>query len=265
MTTKHGIKDVAVGRSDIFRLTLGDLHVKDGWNCRDHDFDPADPDDLALANSIAQIGVREPLTVQWDDGKAYITNGHRRFRASLHAANVLGAEIKSVPVQTEPRYSSEAEHVLSQIVRNAGKPLTPLEKSRVFKRLLSLGWSEKDIATQTGVSETYVRGLLELQAAPAAVTELVRSGAVSASLATAAIRQHGTKAADKLQNAVETAKAGGKKHTTAKHMERKPAADPLSPVKAAFEASDIDNSGDETVLISMPVASWTVLRSLLKL
>lgn len=233
-----GIKELAVGRSDTFRLSLDDLHVKAGWNSREVDFDPADEIDLALARSIAESGVKETLTAIFEDGKVFITNGHRRRAAALYARDVLGADIKSVPVQTEARYSNEADRVLSQIIRNDGKPLSPFEKGKVFKRLTEFGWSPDDIATKTGLTKTRVTQLLEVQAAPEAVKTLVREGAVSADLALKTVKSadgDAAKAVAALQGAVRTAKEAGKTRATAKHMGEAGAA-PRDTLKAATKA-----------------------------
>ena len=223
---REGIKGVAVGRSDIYRLNPTDLCVKDGWNCRVVTFSAMDEADLALARSIAEVGVKQPLTVYWEDGKAYISDGHRRHGAALYAMEHLGADIKSVPVQTEDRYSSEADRVFSQIIRNSGKPLQPIEQARVFKRLIDLGWSEADIATKSGISRQWVVDLLNLQAAPQAITDMVAVGEVSATLAITTLKQNandGVVTSQSLLAAVATAKAEGKTKATAKHIPRPPA------------------------------------------
>lgn len=219
--TKPGIKEIALGRSDTYRVDPFDLHIKEGWNCRDKDFDPNDPEDLALAQSIKESGVKEALTVVIENGKLFVTNGHRRRAATHYAIETLGAEIKSVPVQTEERYSSEADQVFSQIVRNSGKPLSPIEQARVFKRLIELGWDESEIARKSGLNRAWVVDLLKLQAAPNAVTGLVRSGQVAATLAIQTLKANkgdAEKSAADLTQAVETARAAGKAHATAKHM-----------------------------------------------
>lgn len=221
---KGGIADLASGRSDLYRIDPRVLVVKEGWNCRDVDFDPENADDLALALSIGATGVKEPLTVTWQDGQAVITNGHRRRAAALYAIEHFGAEIATVPVRTEDRHTSEADHVFSMIVRNSGKPLSPIEQGRVFKRLVDLGWTEADIAKKSGLSTVWVRQLLELQAAPATVTDLVKEGKVSATLAAERLKKSkgdGEKVAEELAEAVEKAKAEGKERATAKHL-RKP-------------------------------------------
>lgn len=271
MATKQGgIKDIAVGRVDNFRLRPEDIHVRPGWNCRDVDFSSDDPDDLALARSIAESGVKEPLTVDWDkaDGKAYVTNGHRRRAAALYAKMVLGADIESVPVQTEGRNSNEADRVSSMAIRNSGKPLTPMEMARVFARLVGFGWSDAQIATKVGCTDTRVRQLLTLYAAPTVVTDMVKAGTISASLATKAIASSGgdgEKAAASLVKAVDTAKAAGKSRATPKHLAPQPSL--RTQLKDAFDASTVDEKLDElnAYVIIMPAEQFEAVRSLLKL
>ena len=220
--SKEGIHAIAVSRKDILRIDPLDIHIRPEWNCRDVNFNPTDADDLALAESIASVGVKQAMTAVWQDGQAWLTDGHRRLGATLYAIETLGAEIKSVPVQTEDRYASEADRVLSQLVRNNGKPLSPIEQARVYKRLIDLGWTEKQIADSIGRSVPWVKNLLELHAAPNEVAQMVRSGQVSATLAMDTLKKaggNGEKAVKELAGAVEKAKASGKTRATAKHME----------------------------------------------
>lgn len=222
MSSNQGvIKGLAIGRSDIYRMDPRDLNIKDDWNCRVVNFNPEDADDIALAQSISQVGVKQPMTVFSEDGKVFVSDGHRRYFATMHAIEHLNAEIKSVPVQTEDRYSSEADRVFSQIIRNSGKPLAPIEQAKVFKRLIDLGWTEKDLQTKTGLARQWIIDLLELQSAPAAVTDMVTNGQVSATLAMNTMKKHGgdgRKAASELSRAVDKAGSEGKTRATAKHM-----------------------------------------------
>lgn len=260
-----GIKDVAVGRSDIYRLGLDDIHVKDGWNCREAD-DPENQEHIdTLARSIAEIGVKQPLTVYWEDGKAFISDGHSRYFGARRAQTVYGADIRSVPVKTEDRYSNEADRIFSQIVLNSGKPLTPFEQGKVFKRLLDLGWSEKEIAAKAGKSQTWITQLLSLQAQPEAVKSLVRSGAVSATLASAVAKESHDdgETVEKLTNAVETAKAAGKSRATAKHV-RGPKRDIHAELRAAFGKAEV-KEGDGFVILTLQTADYASIKGLLKI
>lgn len=263
----EGIKGVAVGRSDTYRLAPADIHVKDGWNCRTENFNPDDPEDLALARSIAEVGVKTNITVYWENGNAFVSDGHRRYFATHYAIEHLGADIKSVPVQTEDRYASEAERVFSQIVRNSGKPLRPIEQARVFKRLVDLGWTETDIARKSGLTRQWVVDLLNLQAAPETVQKLVREGAVSATLALSALKQNAgdaTAAAENLTQAVSTAVAQGKTRATAKHMVADKQPSLKAQLKALFGAAEIrdarDNSG--RIVVVLEPDAYASMRSL---
>lgn len=224
-----GIKDIAIGRSDIYRMAPGDLFIKDGWNSRTVNFSADDADDIALARSIAEVGVKQPLTVFFEDGKTYISDGHRRHGATLYAIEHFSAEIKSVPVQTEDRYSSEADRIFSQVVRNSGKPLAPIELARVFKRLLDFGWSVGEVATKSGLNAGWVTQLLELQASAPDVQQLVSSGRVSATLAIERLKTDGDQAGTVLADAVKTAEAAGKTRATKKHIARGDGADKVPP------------------------------------
>jgi ParB family chromosome partitioning protein len=215
---KTGIKALATGRSDLYRLAPSDIHVKDGWNTRDI-ADPSNVEHIEmLATSIAAIGVRQPLRVYWRDGQAFVSDGHCRL-AAVKLAIERGADIKDIPVVTENQHSSEADHMLTMIVGNAGKPLSAVETARVLKQLSDFGWTTAEIANKVGRSTTYVTNLLELNAAPQPVLDMVTRHLVSASQASATIRKEGvTKATETLEKAVETAKAAGKQKATARDI-----------------------------------------------
>src|SRR5882672_2826443 len=93
MSTKQGLASISQGRSDMYRLDPRVIKVKDGWNCRDLNAQDTKDHIESLAQSIAEIGVQEPLTVYWEDGAAWISDGHCRLKATLNAIQV-GADIK---------------------------------------------------------------------------------------------------------------------------------------------------------------------------
>lgn len=215
-----GIQKIAAGRTDVYRLDPSLIQIREGWNARDFN-DPVNKDHVEqLAKSIAEIGVLQPIRVAWKDNVAYLTDGESRLRA-VRLAIKKGAEIKTIPVITEDRYASEADQLFTQIAANSGKPFSTLEMSSVFVRLKAFGWSEKDIAAKSGYSTQRVRDLLELNAAPAEVTKMIRDGDVKATTAQKVIRSHkgDRKAAvAALEKAVVEAKASGKKRATGKNI-----------------------------------------------
>ena len=264
------LKELAKGRSDIFYIDPRDITSKDGWNSRS----PDDPDNRehveSLARSVAEIGVQEPLTVFRDAGVIYVSDGHCRLAAAMLAIS-RGAEIKSVPVKTEGRGASEVDLVLSQITRNSGKPLTPVEQGHVYKRLLGYGWQVADVAKRSGKSESHVNACLDLQGAPQQIRNLVATGAVAPSLAMKVMKgRSAEEATATLNNAVDTARQQGQSRATARHIGQEPKAGKkhtltrLRELFAEEEGTDVDTSGARTI-ITMREAVWGEIARLLDL
>lgn len=220
-----GIKDIATGRSDLYKVRFHDLHVKDGWNSRDYDAPENIEHVKTLAASIAAEGVKEPLAGWMEDGKIFIENGHMRHRAVAYAIEHLevnGDELQ-IPIQITPKDLSDADRLLSQITRNSGKSLAPLEMAALFEKLKAADetMTDAEIARRAGITRVYVGSLVELAKQPKSVTKFVRSGEVSATLAIDVIKKakgNPKKAAELLKLAVEAAKAIGKTRATAKHL-----------------------------------------------
>lgn len=259
-TAKTGLVSIAEGRSDLFRIDPRVLKVREDWNCRD---DYGNIDELAA--SIGAIGVKEPLTVVWQENEAWVTDGHRRLRATLKAIEE-GADIKTVPVKSEDRYANDADRLFSQITRNSGKPFTPLENAKVYKKLLDYGWSQADIAKKAGISAGRVSQVLDLLTMPEPVKQLVATGQVSASLAQVTVREHnGAKALHILQDAVATAQADGKSRATAKDTSAPKKPSPLKVVKDAFDRAEYDEHRNGTYIVTFEGNDFEAIRKILKL
>lgn len=262
-----GIKGLAQGRSDLYRVSPNDIHVKEGFNSRVKNFDENDEDDIALAHSIAQIGVKQPITVFWEDGKAWLSDGHRRHGAALYAIANLGADPELLlPVQTEPPAASEAERIFSQIVRNSGKPLTALEQGTVFKKLLDHGWSEQDIADKAGLSKQRVSDLLDLLKAPAKIKKMVTRGQISATLAITTLKKtkgDGKKAAEALEAGVTKARTEGKTKATAKHVPDVKPDNPKVRLRALFSEMTFEEQGDDAYICKMTADEFAEIKTLI--
>jgi len=271
---KSGLASISEGRSDVHRVDPRLLHVKPSWNGRDFN----DPDNIQhveeLALSIVEIGVKDPLTVVWEDGKAWLVDGECRLRASLLAIE-RGAPLKTVPVRSEERGSNDADLLFSQIIRNKKKPFAQMELARICKRLCDMGWQQNDIALKSGVTPARISQLLDLLTMPEPIKQMVTNGQVSASMAQKVVAEHNpVKAVQVLQDAVAVAESEGKQRAMPKHVET-----PVEPakrqrsvtveqaVKAAFDASTVDWSEDEKdlVMIAMPEQHWLIVRELLQL
>lgn len=262
MAKTSGIASIAQGRSDMHRVDPRQLYVKSGWNSRDLT-DPTNIEHIdMLAKSIAEIGVKKPLVVYWEDGKAYVSDGHCRLMAAIRAIEVYNAEIKTVPVITDDRYANEADRIFGQIVHNQGKPFSQLEQAKVFKKLVDLGWQQGDIAKKAGVSPGRVSQILELLTMPEGVKSMVVNGNVSATMAMQTVKSVGTQAEQALKKGLEQAKAEGKTKIKPAHLEG--ASEPKKQLKTvvvdAFEYSDVDDTAEEFVVIKMPYEQWEKLR-----
>lgn len=214
-----GIQELSMGRKDLFMVDPSKLQEEPKWNVR---ISGTDLDEYIreLADSIKEIGVKEPLTVYMKEGIPIVTNGHCRLMA-IALCRAEGVDIKSVPVRVEDKGTSPSERVLSMIVRNSGRPLSALELAEVIKRLQGHGWPMEDIAKRTGKTTHHLNNLLTLSAAPDTILNLVKSGQVSPSLAMKMIQEKGEgEAAKVLTGAVETAKVAGKKKATAKDLKK---------------------------------------------
>jgi ParB/RepB/Spo0J family partition protein len=177
------------GALDIFRADPRQLVVQDGYNVRDLTTPDAQEKLRELADSIAEVGVTDPLVVRFDGERIIVVEGHRRLAATMLAIEA-GAEIKSVPIYQEPRGVSPEQRDLGLILSNSGEPLTPLEKAKVIGRLVAHGWPHQEIAKKCGwKSVGSVGQYLDMLAMPEAVKEQVRQGDVSATMARQIVKE----------------------------------------------------------------------------
>lgn len=279
------IKDIATGRTDVYKVDPRALHLKPDWNSRDVD----NPENIAhidqLAQSIAEVGVKQPLTVYWEDGKAWVTDGWCRLHAVFRAIEYYKADIKTVPVINEDRFGNEVDRVFTQIVRNQGKPFSAMEQAKVYRKLCDLGWNQSDIAKKSGVSQGRISQVLELLTLPEEIKRMIACGQVSSTFAMQTFKandNNGEKTIKQLTNAFEGAKSEGKTKLAPKHMEpagptvkagevvvvtgtKQKAASSTTIIKGAFERATIDNSDDEVVVVAFNANDFEMLRQLLGL
>jgi ParB family chromosome partitioning protein len=263
------LRILSSGRGDLFQINPYLIRIREGWNSREAN----SPDNIEhvdnLARSIAEIGIQQPLSVMLDGDTVFVTDGHCRLLATFRAIEEYGAEIKSIPVRAENRFATEADRVLSQVVKNSGKPLTVIEMGAVFVKLVGFGWTPAQIAAKVGFkTPARVSQILDLMANSSdSIKSLVASGQVSATLASEVLRENGNhseEAEQVLSEAVENAKAEGKTKATAKHIAEK--ASPKAAMKTIFEsAKTIIEPGEKTTTITMPTEFWEQISKLFKI
>lgn len=216
---KNGIASVAERRSDMFWMDPQKIHIREGWNARNFQ----DPNNMAqveaLAASIKQNGVKTPLAGFYQDGQFVLTDGETRLRAiKLLAAE--GHAIDQVPVVPEDRHSTPEQHMAMQVVRNSGKPFTPVENAVLFQRLVDADWTFNQIAEATGFTSERIGQLVRLAGASSKLKGHVQAGRISATLAGKVLSQtKSNKDADaKVAKMLAAAKADNKLKATGKHL-----------------------------------------------
>lgn len=144
------------GTIQIFKIDPRAIIVVEGWNSR-RDFTGEEE----LRDSIIANGVQMPLIVKKIDGKIHLSNGERRLRATLRAI-AEGHNIEMVPAVLERKGVSETESLFASAIADDGKPLEPLEKADLYRRLVAYGVTVKDIAVRMGRSTVTICEYLKL-------------------------------------------------------------------------------------------------------
>ena len=210
-----GIKEIAVGRKDIFLLDPRTLVEEDGFNARQET-----PELIAyiedLAGYIYNNGVPGILDVYAKGEQIVVVDGHCRRRASIIAMD-KGAELKGVPCRVLDRYLNDIDRTARLITANQGRPLTSLEEAEVIKRLRAFGMENKDIAAKLGWSRGKASNLLILGSVAPEVRAMVKENKISATMAVEETRKDPAQAPQRLKEAVERAEGDGKPKATRKY------------------------------------------------
>jgi ParB/RepB/Spo0J family partition protein len=219
--TGNSIKDYMKGRRDIYMLNPFDIEIEPGFNARDISRPEVQEHIDNLAKSIKEIGLQRSLKVRMKNGKPRLIDGECRLRATLRAIEVYGAEIVAVPVTTTDKTMTDAEATLALVVENSGLDLNALEKSVVFKRLQTYGWSLNDIADRAMLSAVRVSQLIELAGVPEAVKDMIRSDEIAPTLAWSIAKENDFDEEATIRcikAAMSEAQRSGRKKVTARHV-----------------------------------------------
>ena len=136
----------------------------------------------ALADSIAQHGVLQPITVRkLSSGYYQIIAGERRWRAARMAG------LKEVPVnviEADDRKAAE----LAMIENLQREDLNPMEEAAGYQTLIRQHhMTQEEAANRVGKSRSAVTNALRLLELDAAVQQLLRDGSLSAGHARALV------------------------------------------------------------------------------
>ena len=128
----------------------------------------------ALADSIRQAGVLQPLLVVEQDGRYRIVAGERRFRA----ARIAGLD--AVPCIV--RDFTPAEQMEASLIENLQREdLNPIEEAAAIRQFMdACGYTQDQAAKKLGKSRPAVANSLRLLSLPETVRQDVIAGHISA-------------------------------------------------------------------------------------
>ena len=129
----------------------------------------------ALAESIAEIGLLQPIVVRESDAGYVLVAGERRLRAAKRAGlSEIPAVIRSV--------DDDAGSLIQALVENVQREdLSPLEEAAAYQQMLDdFGMTHAAVAERVGKSRSAISNALRLLGLPAAIQVLVERGELSA-------------------------------------------------------------------------------------
>ena len=119
-----------------------------------------------LAASIREHGVLQPILVRPVGNQYELIAGERRWRASRMAER---AAIPAIVVEFDEQTALEVS-IIENLQR---EDVSPLEEATMFRKMLDLGYSVRQLAQKIGKDKGYVENRIRLAEAPPEIRELV--------------------------------------------------------------------------------------------
>lgn len=128
----------------------------------------------ALARSIREVGVLQPVVVRIRDGGYELVAGERRLRAARLAG------LATIPAVV--REGDDTESLREALIENIHREdLAPLELAAAFQELLEeLGVTQETVAERLGYSRAHVANTIRLLSLPGDVQRLLAEGRIQA-------------------------------------------------------------------------------------
>ncbi|MFN2590001.1 MAG: ParB/RepB/Spo0J family partition protein [Actinomycetota bacterium] len=128
----------------------------------------------ALARSIREVGVLQPVVVRPRDGGYELVAGERRLRAARLAG------LASVPAIV--REGDDTESLREALIENIHREdLSPLQLAAAFQELLEeLGVTQETVAERLGYSRAHIANTIRLLSLPGDVQRLLADGRLQA-------------------------------------------------------------------------------------
>ena len=129
---------------------------------------------VALARSIREVGILQPVVVRRKEGGFELVAGERRLRAAKLAG------LATIPAVV--RETDDTEALREALIENLHREdLSPLEQAAAFEELLEeLGASHEELAQRLGYSRSHVTNTMRLLHLPPDAQRLLAEGKLSA-------------------------------------------------------------------------------------
>ena len=167
----QNLKAAASGRRDMYEIDPRIIKIKDDFNVR---MDYGNIESL-VEYIIVNGNVPLPIKVHMENGYIYVTDGHRRIKATMIAIE-RGADIKTVSCFGEPKHYNDEMRIIDMVVCNEGLNLSMLEQGVAFLRLVSRGYKQEEIAKKAAKSQSHVSQCIKLSTAPKRIQNLIVEG-----------------------------------------------------------------------------------------
>lgn len=128
----------------------------------------------ALARSIREVGVLQPIVVRRRDGGYELVAGERRLRAAKLAG------LATIPAIV--RETDDTDALREALIENIHREdLSPLELAAAFQELLEeLGATQEVVADRLGCSRSHIANTIRLLSLPGKVQQLLAESRISA-------------------------------------------------------------------------------------
>jgi ParB family chromosome partitioning protein len=128
----------------------------------------------ALARSIREVGVLQPIVVRVRDGGYELVAGERRLRAARLAG------LATVPAIV--RETDDTDSLREALIENIHREdLSPLELAAAYQELMEeLGTTQEEVAERLGCSRSQVANTIRLLSLPGDVQQLLAEGRLQA-------------------------------------------------------------------------------------
>lgn len=133
-----------------------------------------DPDELAgLAQSIARLGVINPVVVYQEGERYVLVDGERRLRAAIMAG------LTEIPVSVRlPDQDDHTRLALALAANLQRDDLNPIEEARAYRRMVDeFGMKQTEISELTGKAQSVISMKLSLLELDEPIQNLIASGA----------------------------------------------------------------------------------------